>query len=326
MSSTDDKTDLRAVERVELLSLMDNSVDFLSTIEKENVQSVREWVKKRMGEEWAKRHFPLPLAEHGFSMLIRLFNGDDFHEILFDTGVSSNGVVINAQRMGVDLSKVEAIVLSHGHYDHFGGMLKVICAIKKALPIIVHEDMFKTRGVRSGDGTIKKYPSFPSENKINPARFIKTKKPYSLANNTVLVTGEIPRQTEFEKGYKEHYALVNGECLPDPLILDDRALVINVKHKGLVIISGCAHAGIINTVFYARKLTATETIHAILGGFHLAGKEYEGRINETVKNLKRLNPKLIAPSHCTGWRGAVAIADALPKAFVWNSVGNIYQF
>jgi 7,8-dihydropterin-6-yl-methyl-4-(beta-D-ribofuranosyl)aminobenzene 5'-phosphate synthase len=108
-------------------------------------------------------------------------------------------------------------------------------------------------------------------------------------------------------------------------IWDDRAIVISVKHKGLVIVSGCAHAGIINTVLYAQQLTKTETVHAILGGFHLAGKN-EPNISQTVEELKKINPKLVAPSHCTGWRGLCAIAKAMPDAFVLNSVGNLYTF
>jgi 7,8-dihydropterin-6-yl-methyl-4-(beta-D-ribofuranosyl)aminobenzene 5'-phosphate synthase len=107
---------------------------------------------------------------------------------------------------------------------------------------------------------------------------------------------------------------------------DDRAIVINVKQKGLVVLSGCAHAGIINTIKYAQHITGVKKIHGIMGGFHLAGKEYEPRIDQTVENLKLIKPYLIAPSHCTGWRGIYAIAQAMPEAFVWNSVGNLYKF
>jgi len=109
------------------------------------------------------------------------------------------------------------------------------------------------------------------------------------------------------------------------MVWDDRALVVNVRNKGLVVISGCAHAGIINSVLYAQQITKVSDVYAVLGGFHLAGRDYEPRIGKTVKMLKQLNPALIVPSHCTGWRGAFAIAKAMPDAFVWNSVGNLYQ-
>jgi len=309
---------LREVEGAEIISLMDNSVDFHSKVEREEVQNFREWTKK---------YFRLPIAEHGFSMLIRVFVGEETHRVLFDTGISSNGVMTNAKIMGLNLSEIECIVLSHGHYDHFGGLPATVKAVNKEnLHIIVHDDMFKTRGVANPEGTVRKYPDFPAEKDVKPVSYIKTKQPHLIANDLMLITGEIPRTTSFEKGYPRHRVLTNGKWHPDPWIWDDRALIINVKQKGLIILSGCAHAGIINTALYAKKLTTTGTICAILGGFHLAGKEYEQAIDKTVEKLKELKPALVGPSHCTGWKGAFAIAKALPQAFVWNGVGNLYRF
>ena len=317
---------LKEVDGVEITSLMDNSVDFLSTIGRKEVLQVRKWVKESKGEDWMKKHFRLPMAEHGFSMLVRLFCNGAPHCVLFDTGGSSEGVVTNADRMGLDLSEIESIVLSHGHYDHFGGLLAVLRVVdKKNLPIIVHEDMFKTRGVADTKGTIRKHPNFPADYQVKPARYVRTKQPYLIANKTVLVTGEIPRETDFEKGFPQHRVLTNGQWQPDPWIWDDRAIVINIKQKGLVVVSGCAHAGIINTTRYAQQITGTDSVFAVMGGFHLAGKEYESRINQTVRKLKLINPNLLVPSHCTGWKGVHAIAKATPHAFVWNSVGNLYR-
>jgi len=318
---------LREVEGVEIISVIDNTVDFISTAKRKGVQKVREWTRDRMGEKWVKKHFRLPFAEHGFSMLIRVFCNGKSQNILFDTGISPKGVVTNAKRMGLNLTEVESIVLSHGHYDHFGGLLKIIRTInKKDLPIIVHEDMFRTRGAINQDGTIRKYPEFPSENQMKHALCVKTRQPYLLADNMLLVTGEIPRKTDFEKGFPQQRVLLNGEWQPDPLVRDDRAIVVNIKKKGLLVISGCAHAGIVNTTFYAQQITGVSHIHAIMGGFHLAGKQYETRIDRTVEELKFLKPELLVPSHCTGWRGICAIAEALPQAFVRSSVGNLYEF
>jgi 7,8-dihydropterin-6-yl-methyl-4-(beta-D-ribofuranosyl)aminobenzene 5'-phosphate synthase len=318
---------LKEVDSVEIISLMDNSLDFLSTIKREEVRQVRDWIKDRKGEKWVREHFRLPIAEHGLSILIRIFQGNVSHIVLFDTGRSPEGVVTNADRMGIDLSEIEAIVISHGHDDHFGGLLAVLKAINKEnLPIIVHEDMFKTRGVAEKDGTIRKDPPFPSDDMVKPAKYVRTKQPYLIADGTMIVTGEIPPKTEFEKGSQRNRVLIQGEWRPYPWMWDDRAIVINVKQKGLVVLSGCAHAGIINTIKYAQHITGVKKIHGIMGGFHLAGKEYEPRIDQTVENLKLIKPYLIAPSHCTGWRGIYAIAQAMPEAFVWNSVGNLYKF
>ena len=318
---------LREVEGAEVISLVDNSVDFLSTFEREEAKSVREWVKERMTGEWVKEHFRLPMAEHGFSMLVRVFDGEKSHSALFDAGSSPDGLVKNVERMGLNLSEIECIVLSHGHYDHFGGLNATVRVVNKEnLPIIIHEDMFKTRGVANPDGTIREYQEFPKENYVRPARYVETKQPYLIADDMILVSGEIPRKTDFEKGFPQHRTFIHGRWEPDPWIWDDRAIIINVKQKGLVIVSGCAHAGIINTSLYAQEITGITSIHAVLGGFHLSGKEFEPRIGQSVEELKLLNPKLLAPSHCTGWRGICAIAQAMPYAFVWNSVGNLYRF
>jgi 7,8-dihydropterin-6-yl-methyl-4-(beta-D-ribofuranosyl)aminobenzene 5'-phosphate synthase len=306
---------LNGVNSVEIISLVDNTIDFGSTVHKKEVNTVR---------QWTNQPFRLPIAEHGFSVLIKIFSEGTSHTILFDTGLSAIGVVDNANRLGLKLTDVECVVLSHGHYDHFGGLAKVSKVIdREGLPIIVHDDVFKTRGVINPDGSVRVYPRFPSENQITNAKYLRRKNPTLLGGKTILVSGEIPRKTDFEEGFKRHYVFSGGKWLPDPWIWDDQAVIINVKHKGLVVISGCAHAGIVNTTFFAQQVTGVSKIYSILGGFHLVGKDCEKRISQTVKMLHQLNPEIIVPMHCTGWRGKYAISKAMPQAFVWNSVGNL---
>ena len=308
---------IREADGVEIISLADNSIDVLSTIDQKEAHSFR---------QWSKTSFEFPKAEHGFSMLIRVSSHGKTRSVLFDTGCSPDGIIENSKRLGISLTEVECIALSHGHYDHFGGLLSAVKAVGKAdLPVILHEDMFRRRATSEKD-KVHVYPAFPTKQELSPANVVCTKQPQLFADDMLLVTGEIPRETSFEKGFPQHKSLEAGGWKPDPWILDDRAVALNLKEKGLVLVSGCAHAGIINTIRYTQKITTITDVYAVLGGFHLAGKENEGRIWQTVRDLKLINPKRIIPSHCTGWRGMYAIANALPSAFIYGSVGNLYDF
>ncbi|XHH09519.1 MAG: MBL fold metallo-hydrolase [Candidatus Bathyarchaeia archaeon] len=315
----------KEASKIEILSLMDNTVDYTSSNRNPNVKSVWKWLREKHGEEYAKTHKPMPFAEHGFSMLIRVFTGEESRSILFDTGVSEDGIIVNAQRMSLDLNEVSLIALSHGHYDHFGGLQAAVKAINKPnLPIITHENMFKQRGTAAPQG-VRTHPDFPTQEQLSPAQIINTKEPALVANQTILVTGEIPRKTSFERGYGLNRILKDGDWQSDRWVLDDRALVMNLKGRGLVVVSGCAHAGIINTVRYAQEVTGVKPVYAVIGGFHLSGQDNENIIPQTLVELKQINPQLIVPCHCTGWRANYAIAKLFPKAYVHNSVGNLYQ-
>jgi 7,8-dihydropterin-6-yl-methyl-4-(beta-D-ribofuranosyl)aminobenzene 5'-phosphate synthase len=312
-----EKVALKEASKIEITSLMDNSVDFLSSPTREEVRGFWQWSRTGRRE--------MPIAEHGFSMLIKVCDNEDKYSILFDTGVSPNGVVENARRMGIDLKEVAHVVLSHGHYDHFGGLKEAIKAINKQdLPIIVHENMLKRRGTSNAKGEIREYSSLPKIDELSPAKLVFNEKPLLIAEDYVCVTGEIPRKIDFEKGLMQNRIFVNGVWQPDHLILDDRALVLSVKGKGLVVISGCAHAGIINTVRYAQQITGIKKTYAVLGGFHLAGKEFEKRIAPTVEDFRQINPTIIGAGHCTGWRALYAMSEAFPDAFVFSSVGTRY--
>jgi 7,8-dihydropterin-6-yl-methyl-4-(beta-D-ribofuranosyl)aminobenzene 5'-phosphate synthase len=176
---------------------------------------------------------------------------------------------------------------------------------------------------------------FLDEDQLNKerAKIHRNKNPIYLSNNDfpfILLTGQIPRNTTFEKGFPFQYAIDSKteNLVPDPLVKDDQALIVNVKDKGLVILTGCGHAGIINTINYARKLTGIEKIYAVLGGFHLPADNgiYEEAIEPTLKELQKANPDYIIPCHCTGWKAINKIVDLMPGKFIQSSVGTVFTF
>jgi 7,8-dihydropterin-6-yl-methyl-4-(beta-D-ribofuranosyl)aminobenzene 5'-phosphate synthase len=146
-----------------------------------------------------------------------------------------------------------------------------------------------------------------------------------MAEDMMLVSGEIPRVTDFEKGLPISYVEIEGKLEKDPLIMDDMAVAFNVRGKGLVVISGCAHAGIINTLRYLTELTGTK-IYAVLGGFHLTGKAFEPIIDRTIAELRLFDPSIVVPSHCTGWKAITRIAQEFPDRYIHNTVGTTYFF
>jgi 7,8-dihydropterin-6-yl-methyl-4-(beta-D-ribofuranosyl)aminobenzene 5'-phosphate synthase len=151
--------------------------------------------------------------------------------------------------------------------------------------------------------------------------FIEERNPSYLLNACVLVTGQIERTTPFEQGFPVHFAHTAAGWQPDPLIHDDQALVMHVRRKGLVVLTGCGHAGVINTLRHAQKLTGVQKLYAVIGGFHLTGALFEPIIAPTIAAFKDLNPTVLVPAHCTGWKAIHALARELPDAYVPNSVG-----
>jgi 7,8-dihydropterin-6-yl-methyl-4-(beta-D-ribofuranosyl)aminobenzene 5'-phosphate synthase len=148
------------------------------------------------------------------------------------------------------------------------------------------------------------------------------------ASSPLMITGQIPRETSFEKGFPLQYAEIQGEkeLSHDPLVNDDQAIIVNIKQKGLVILTGCGHAGIINTINYAKKVTKINKVFAVLGGFHLTGGIYEEAIDPTLKELQKADPKYIIPCHCTGWKATNKIIEMMPEKFIQTSVGTSFNF
>ena len=321
------------VDRVEILTVIDNAMDLLlpsTDVAKRIGPGAREG--KRAPEVEAPllesgRAEDAPVAEHGLSFLVSVTSGESRRTLLFDTGSSVGGLVHNLRALCVDPGEIEAIVLSHGHFDHTTGLNGLAREIRPLPPLLVHPDAWLRRRVAIPGREPFELPATSPE-KVRAAGFrvIEERQPSSLLDGGLLATGEIERTTEFERGLPLQQAFRDGEWQPDPLIRDDQALVAHLRGRGLVVITGCGHAGLINTLRHARELTGVSRLHAVVGGFHLAGPAFESLIPPTVEALRDFDPQVVAPTHCTGWRAIHALAAAFPEAFIPGSVGTRYVF
>ena len=266
-------------------------------------------------------------AEHGFSMLVTIYKGTDRSHILFDTGMSPDGMVANMARLGIDASDVEVVVLSHGHFDHTTGLDGFIRTVGSPnIPVLVHPLLWSRRRIAIPGIEPVEIPTM-SKRALEQSGFdvLEARQPSLLFKRSVLITGEVARTTGFETGMPFHEAHNPGGWEPDPLILDDQALIVHLKGAGLVVLTGCGHAGIVNIVRYAQHLTGVNKVHAVIGGFHLSGPLFSPVIPPTVDALAELGPQVVVPAHCTGRDAANAIAARLPDSFIQNSVGTRFE-
>lgn len=266
-------------------------------------------------------------AEHGFSMLVTVHKGAERSHVVFDTGMTPDGMAGNMRRLGVEAGDVEVVVLSHGHFDHTTGLDGFVRAVGRPnIPVVVHPLLWTRRRLAIPGIEPIEIPTM-SKRALEGAGFevVEARTPSLLFRNSVLITGEVARTTGFESGMPFHEADFGHGFEPDPLILDDQALVLHLRDAGLVVLTGCGHAGIVNIVRYAQRLTGIDRVHAVIGGFHLNGPLFAPIVGPTVEALTELMPDFIVPAHCTGWDAAHAIATRLPMAFIQNSVGTRYE-
>ena len=269
------------------------------------------------------RTYPGLVAEHGFAALVTVRRGDRAHTLLFDTGVSPNGLADNLERLGLDSGAIEAVILSHGHFDHAGGFAGLArLRRREGLPITLHPLVWTPRRVAPPGQPEWELPVLRRRSLEDEGfTVVERRQPSLLLDGSVLVTGEIDRTTDFETGMPFHEARHDGRWEPDPLILDDQALVVLVRGRGLLVLTGCGHAGAVNIARHALRLSGTTQLAALLGGFHLTGPAFEPIIEPTISALTDLAPGVVVPAHCTGWRAQHRLAAALPDAFVPNAVG-----
>lgn len=317
---------LEPMDEVSVTVLVDNSVDMLlpdeGPVRRTGLMSGK---LPRVRVELMRGHAIDSLrAEHGFSVLVELTRHNSTCRVLFDAGLTPDGLVENMRRLDVAPKNVDVVVLSHGHLDHVTGLHGFIEAVGGSanMPVVLHPDVWLERRLMIPGHDPVELPTL-SRRAIEEAGFeiIERPEPSFLLDGALLVTGEVARTTEFETGFLIHEAKRDGQWTPDPLIFDDQALIAHVRGKGLLVITGCGHAGVVNTVRYARQLTGIENVHAVMGGFHLTGKLFEPLIPQTVNALTDLHPDIIMPGHCSGWKATHRIAAELPDAFVANAVG-----
>jgi 7,8-dihydropterin-6-yl-methyl-4-(beta-D-ribofuranosyl)aminobenzene 5'-phosphate synthase len=267
------------------------------------------------------------LAEHGFSVLVTVAKNGARHQILFDAGTSPDGVPENMRRLEADPSDIEAIVCSHGHFDHTTGLDGLIRRLGTVnMPVLIHPQFWRRRRVTIPGREPREIPT-TSRRALTEAGFdvIEDQQPSFLFGRSVLVTGEVPRVTGYEPGFPPQQAWLGDRWEPDPLVLDDQALIVDIKDKGLLVITGCGHAGVINICRYARRLAKDRPLYAVMGGFHLNGPVFEPLIPRVLDDLAALAPSVIVPAHCTGWRAQHAIGARFGEACIPDTVGTRFE-
>jgi 7,8-dihydropterin-6-yl-methyl-4-(beta-D-ribofuranosyl)aminobenzene 5'-phosphate synthase len=319
------------VDRLEVQVLVDNVTDSLSStppfVTREWPALVRKGMRRVAGAS-------LCCANHGLSLVIRATAAGREHVVLFDAGPVDYAVEHNGTRLGIDFGAIEAVVLSHGHWDHGGGLLKAFELIRTAAPergapIYLHPGMFAERGQRQPDGGVLPTGLLPSLDELRTAGAtpVVTNAPQLLLDAMFYLSGEIPRVTTYEIGLQNHVRRnANGEWEADPLIMDERFLAVAVKGKGVVVFTACSHAGVVNVLTHARECFPDQKLYAVMGGFHLSG-ETERCIPETVRDIAGFGLTVIAPGHCTGWRALSSLVQTCGEnAVVPLAVGKIFAF
>jgi len=255
------------------------------------------------------------LGQHGVSFLLTAERDGIIKNVLVDVAQNSTALLENIKSMQISLSCIDAVVLTHCHYDHTQGLGTIIKAIgKKDLPIIAHPDIFRLNFVT--DPYLRHVGVMDGDKKVDieasGGSLYLTKDPLEIMPG-LITTGEVERVTDFEEAGINLFTIQNNEVKTDPM-LDDISVVVNIKGKGLVIVTGCSHAGIVNISRQAIKLTDTEKIHGIIGGFHLI-EASESRIKKTAKALKEFDPDWVYAGHCTGFRAQVELYNTFKNRF-----------
>jgi 7,8-dihydropterin-6-yl-methyl-4-(beta-D-ribofuranosyl)aminobenzene 5'-phosphate synthase len=322
--------DIAEVDALEVLVLVDNVTDSLSSNPKDVLP---EWsVLLTGGKLRVLAGSNICCAHHGLSLLLTATVGGRKRTLLFDAGPAAATFERNTGILGVDFASIEAIVLSHGHWDHAGGLLAAVESIASSrdgtgFSCYVHPGMFRQRATKRPDGQLYVNEPVPDPEQLSAAgaSVVNTREPQSVADGAFYVSGEIPRVTSYEAGVPNHLTRsVDGKSWePDPLIMDERFVSVNLRGKGQFVFSACSHAGVINVLTHARSVSPSVPLYGVMGGLHLSGIN-ERVIPQTVADLKKFGLKLLAPGHCTGWRALSRMAAEFGDELVPSAVGKKY--
>src|SRR5216684_373161 len=277
-----DRVTLLPVEAADVTILVDNFVDILLP----GTEMVR---RAPLVLNWSERE--QLIAEHGYSLLLTVQREGRSESILYDAGLGRNTVLHNMDVLAVPVNDMRAIVLSHGHADHHGGLEGLFQRYgRMRMPLVMHPDAFKERKISLPSGTELHLPP-PSANDLDREglTLVEERGPSFLVDQSVLVSGQVERTTDYERGFPLHQTRTqDGGWEPDPWIWDDQNAIVNVRDRGLVVVSGCSHAGAVNVLRNAQRLTGEQRILAFIGGFHLTGGLFEAIIPPTVAALREI--------------------------------------
>ena len=322
---------LLPVDELEIQVLVDNTTDMLSSTQPDVAGELRSAAKSRLRMTPARC---LCCAVHGFSCLLTARRGATTRTLLFDTGPEEYAFERNTQRLGVNLGSVEGIMLSHGHWDHAGAMLSAIGLIRMHngganVPYYAHPGMFRSRGMKMQNGGVRVMEDVPSVQELTDhgASVVSSAEPLAVLDDMFHISGEIPRVTAFERGLPGQVRRTDdGGWEADELLMDERWLGINVAGKGLVVLTACSHAGVINVLKHARASFPDVPLYAVAGGLHLSGTN-ERIIAATVQAMRDFGLSVIAAGHCTGWRAVTALANEFgDQTLVPLAVGKRFSF
>lgn len=310
---------MRQVDELTVHVVVDNTTDMLSSRPDHVASELRVLREAGMQELTGEA---LCSAHHGLCLAVTAHLGGEAHSLLFDAGPDPYAVERNARHMNLDLGQIEALVLSHGHFDHSEGLLKAIELVRTAnggrtIPLHVHPGAFVKRGLRLPSGEILPLQDVPPRRVLEEsgARVVASAKPEEILGGLFYLSGEIPRRS-FERGFRNHLKQsTDGQWEADPLILDERFMAAHVRDKGIAVFTGCSHAGLLNICSHAREVFPDVPLYAVVGGLHLVSPN-EDIIQETVAELHEFGLKVIIPGHCTGWRAVYALVRAFGEDVV----------